>query len=69
MSRAPGEGTGTYTHPKTLEEAHCLRLARRCIRDQQSFAMVHEKAGRFAVWCPQENAERFIALIEDTREL
>jgi len=68
MSRKPGEGSGTYIHPTTLEEAHALRLAKRALRDQQSCAFVFEK-GRFAVWCPEEDGERFKALIEDTRDL
>lgn len=57
----------TYIHPTTIDDDHARRLARMCIRDQQTFAL--QRDGRFwQAWCPLADKDRFIETIEASRE-
>jgi len=65
----PGKGPGTYTHDDVLDAEHVRRLARACIRDLVSFACVWSpKKKAWWVWCPLNEKDQFVELIDKTRE-
>lgn len=69
MARRPSESAAekTYIHPTVIDDEWARRLARACIRDQQSFALVRDK-NSWQAWCPLDEKDRFIDHIENTEE-
>jgi|GEM_PF-4211278 len=69
MARQVGESAAakTYIHPTVIDDEWARRLARVCIRDQQSFALVRDK-NSWQVWSPLDDKDRIIDHIENTEE-
>lgn len=69
MARQPGASAAekTYIHPTVIDDEWARRLARMCIRDQQSFALVRDK-NSWQAWCPLDEKDRFIDHIENSEK-
>lgn len=59
-----------HQHETLIDDAHAQRIAKACVRDLQSFAMVRSKKQQgWWAHCPLEDKDRFEHLIAKTKEL